>query len=338
MDIDRYLVTNLPGWGRLAQLTGRVTAKPSSLSSDEVREFLALYQRASSQLSFARGHYDNPELTAELTTLVANANAVLYRRTASPTSTIRRFFTIYFPAAVWHLRKVVAVAALATFLPALALGLWLGNDTDSLDRLDSEANQAAYVDEQFEDYYSSEPAAEFATAVLLNNIRVSFTAFGVGIFFGVGSLAILALNGANLGVAWAVFIGAGQQSKFWGLIIPHGLLELSAIVLAGAAGMSVGFAMLAPGDRHRSAALAEEARRAVVVILGLILAFVVAGLIEGFITPGLPAIPRMAIGITVELVFVSYIVAFGRRAEALGFTGLASESLEGPRAQQALSI
>ncbi len=338
MDIDRYLVTNRPGWGRLAQLTGRVTSKPSSLSSDEVREFLALYQRGSSQLSFARGHYDNPELTAELTTLVANANAVLYRRTASPTSTIRRFFTIYFPAAVWHLRKVVVVAALATFLPALALGLWLGNDTDSLDQLDSQANQAAYVDEQFEDYYSSEPAAEFATAVLLNNIRVSFTAFGVGIFFGVGSLAILALNGANLGVAWAVFIGAGQQSKFWGLIIPHGLLELSAIVLAGAAGMSIGFAMLAPGDRHRSAALAEEARRAVVVILGLILAFVVAGLIEGFVTPGLPAIPRVAIGIVVELVFVSYIVAFGRRAEALGFTGLASESLEGTRARQALSI
>lgn len=102
--------------------------------------------------------------------------------------------------------------------------------------------------------------------------------------------------------------------------------------------MSIGFAMLAPGDRHRSAALTEEARRAVVVILGLILVFVVAGLIEGFITPGLPAVPRVAIGVVVELVFVSYIVAFGRRAEALGFTGLASESLEGARAQQALTI
>ncbi len=338
MDIDRYLVTNRPGWGRLTQLTGQVASKPSALSSDEVKEFLTLYQRASSQLSFARGHYGNPELTAELTTLVANANAVIYRRTSSPASSFRRFFTIYFPAAVWHLRKTIGVAALATFLPALALGLWLGNDVDSLNALDDEASQAAYVDEQFEDYYSSEPAAEFATAVLLNNIRVSFTAFGAGILFGVGTLFILAFNGANLGVAWAVFIAAGQQSKFFGLIIPHGLLELSAIVLAGAAGMSIGFAMLAPGDRHRSAALAEEARRAIVVVIGLILVFIVAGLIEGFVTPGLPAIPRITIGVAVEAVFVTYIVAFGRRAADLGFTGLASESLEGTRAHQALSI
>ncbi|MEZ5228287.1 MAG: hypothetical protein R2710_16930 [Acidimicrobiales bacterium] len=68
-------------------------------------------------MSFARGHYDNPELTAELTTLVANANAVLYRRTSSPTSAFRRFFTVFFPAAIWHLRRFVAVAAVVTFLP-----------------------------------------------------------------------------------------------------------------------------------------------------------------------------------------------------------------------------
>ncbi len=338
MDIDRYLVTNRPGWGRLTHLTTQVNTRPSTLSSDEVREFLTLYQRASSQLSFARGQYDNPELTAELTTLVANANAVLYRRTSSPASTFRRFFTIFFPAAVWHLRKVVAVAALVTFVPAAAIGLWLGNDDVSLNALDDEANRAAYVNEDFEDYYSSEPAAQFASAVLLNNIRVSFTAFGAGILFGVGTLFILAYNGANLGVAWAVFIAAGQQSKFFGLIIPHGLLELSAIVLAGAAGMSIGFAMLAPGDRHRSAALAEEARRAVVVILGLILVFIVAGFIEGFVTPGLPAIPRITVGVAVELIFVTYVVAFGRRAAALGFTGLASETLEGARSRQALSV
>ncbi len=338
MDIDRYLVTNRPGWGRLSQLTGQVSRRPRSLSSDEVREFLALYQRASSQLSFARGHYDNAELTAELTTLVANANAALYRRTSSPTATFRRFFTIFFPAAVWHLRKVVLVAALVTFLPTIAIGTWLGNDDVSLDALAPEATQAAYVDEQFEDYYSSAPAAEFATAVLINNIRVSFLAFSVGILFGVGTLFILAYNGANLGMAWAVFIAAGQQSKFFGLIIPHGLLELSAIVLAGAAGMSIGFALLAPGDRHRSAALAEESRRAIVVILGLILVFTMAGFIEGFITPGLPVVPRVLIGVAVEAVFVTYLVAFGRRAAANGFTGLASETLEGARSRQALSV
>lgn len=336
MDIDRYLVTNRPAWGRLAELTARIGRRPSSLYHDEVREFLSLYQQASSQLSFARGHYDNPELTAELTTLVGNANAVLYRRSSSPTATVRRFFVISFPAAVWHLRRTVGVSAAALLLPAAVVAVWLANDQRALDLAAPEAERAAYVEEDFEAYYSSAPASEFATSVLINNIQVSFLAFALGIAFGVGTLYVLVLNGANVGAALALFISAGQQSRFWGLVIPHGLLEISAIVLAGAAGMSIGFSILAPGDRHRSVALAEESRRAIVVIIGLMLVFVVAGLIEAFVTPGLPTVPRVMIGVIVQLAFVTYIVSFGRRAAQLGFTGRSDEQLEGVRARLAL--
>ncbi len=336
MDIDRFLVTNRPAWGELTELTRRAQRRPSSLDTDQVARFLRLYQQTSSQLSYARTRYDDPELTAELTTLVGNANAVLYRRTASPASTVRRFFTIGFPAAVWHLRRTIAVAALVTFLPTAVMAIWLGNDQRALDIVAPETERAAYVEEDFEAYYSSAPASQFATAVLINNIRVSFLAFAAGIFLGVGTIALLAFNGANVGLALAVFIGAGQQSRFWGLILPHGLLELSAVVIAGAAGMSIGFAILAPGDRTRASAFVEEARRSVVVIIGLMLVFVVAGLIEGFVTPGLPTAPRVLFGATVEALFVAYIVAFGSRAAANGFTGLASEQLEGAGARLSL--
>ncbi len=337
MDIDRYLVTNRPGWGRLADLTSRVGRKPSSLDPDDVKQFVRLYEQASSQLSFARAHYDDPRLTAELTTLVGNANAVLYRRSSSPTASIRRFFAISFPAVVWHLRITIAVAAVVTFLPAAVFAVWLGNDERALDLALPEAERAAYVDEEFEDYYRSAPASQFATEVLINNIRVSFVAFGAGIFLGLGTVFILAYNGVNLGMALAVFIAADQQSKFWGLVIPHGLLELTAIVLAGAAGMSIGFAVLAPGDRSRGAAFTEEARRAVLVIIGLILIFTLAGLIEGFVTPGLPTVPRVLIGVVVEAAFIAYVVAFGRRAAELGFTGLSTEHLEGSTGHRSLA-
>lgn len=309
------------------------------MTSEEVDEFVQLYQRVSTHLSFARSHFGDADLTAELTTTVAAANASLYRRTSSPAAGLRRFFAVSFPAAVWHLRWFVVVAAVATFLPALIVGVWMASTEEAIGYVGTEAELAAYVDEDFEDYYSSEPASQFATTVLVNNIRVSFLAYAAGVLLGVGTVFILAYNGANLGVAWALFIVADEQQKFWGLILPHGLLELSAVVVAGAAGMALGWAIVAPGDRPRSAAFTEEARRSVVVILGLIVAFITAGIIEGFITPSpFPTWVRVGIGIAVEAAFISYIVAFGRRAADQGLSGLIEEGFEGPTAQAVLKV
>lgn len=337
-DLDRYLAHNRPSWDRLSQLTKQVQSRPGTLQPLEVDEFLRLYQRVSSQLSFARHHYKDPSLTAELNQLTADANAALYRRTASPAAGLRRFFVISFPAAVWKLRRAVATAALITFLPAAIMAIWFAQSPAALDAAAPEALRAAYVEEDFEAYYSSEPAGQFATKVLVNNIQVSFLAFALGVFCCVGTVYVLAYNGANIGMALGVFAAAGQQPKFWGLILPHGLLELSAVVIAGAAGLSMGWAIIAPGDRTRSGAFTEEARRSVAVVLGLVLAFIVAGIIEGFVTPGLPTVPRIAVGVVVETAFVVYIVSFGRRAEARGLTGLASEELEGESARAALRI
>ncbi|MCP4221950.1 MAG: stage II sporulation protein M [Actinomycetia bacterium] len=339
MDLDRYLANNRPTWDRLAELAGRARHRPASLSPDEVDELIALYQRVSTQLSFARDHYADPTLTVELTSIVAAANATLYRRTSSPGAAWRRFFAVSFPAAVWHLRRFVAIAALATLLPAAIVAIWLSSTEEALAYVGTEAERAAYVDEEFEAYYSSEPAAQFATEVLINNIQVSFTAFAAGVLAGAGSVLILIYNGANVGVALSMFIVADQQSRFWGLILPHGLLELSAVVIAGAAGMALGWALVAPGDRTRGDAFTQEARRAVVVIMGLVLAFITAGIIEGFITPSpLPTLARVGVGLAIELAFVTYIIVFGRRAASEGLTGLASEGLEGPTGRAVLDL
>lgn len=339
MDLDRFLALNRPAWDRLADLTRRARSRPASLAPAEVDEFVTLYQRASTQLSFARTHYGDPGLTNELNLLVAGANSAIYRRTASPTAGLRRFFLVSFPGAIWHVRRYVAVAAVALLAPMVIVGIWLGSNDEALAYAAPEAERAAYVDTEFEEYYSSEPAGQFATEVTVNNIQVSFFAYAAGVLLGLGTVFILVYNGIAVGVALGLFIDAGQQGRFWGLILPHGLLELTAVIVAGAAGMAVGWALVAPGDATRGAAFTEAARRSVVVILGLVVVFVTAGLIEAFVTPSpLPTAARVGLGALVEAVFVLYVWTFGRRAEALGLTGLATEELEGDTARAVLQV
>src|SRR5690606_21220398 len=141
-------------------------------------------------------------------------------------------------------------------------------------------------------------------------------------------IAILVLNGLNIGVAAGLFASAGQLPKFFGLILPHGLLELTAVVIAGGAGLQMGWAVLVPGDRTRPAALAEEGRRSVVLVIGTVAAFVVAGLIEGFVTPApLPTLVRVAVGALVWGAFLLWVVGRGRIAADAGFTGHPQDDL-----------
>ena len=330
MDIDRYLVQNQPGWDRLAQLASRARWRRSSLTAAEIDELVAAYQRTSAQLSHARTTYRDPDLTARLTGLVAESSAAIYGQRSRPDRAVGRFFADTFPAAVWHLRRFVVVATLVTFLPAIGVAVWLTHDQAALDRSASPSYRQAYVEDRFEQYYSDQPSAVFFTKVTTNNIQVSFVAFALGLFAAVPGAYILGLNGLALGQAAGWMIAAGDGARFFGLILPHGLLELSAIVIAGAAGLALGWSWIAPGDRRRSDALAVEGRRAAAVVLGLMATFIAAGTIEGFLTgSGLPAVVRVGVGASAWVAFVGYLVLRGRDAAGRGLTGALGE--EGAR-------
>ena len=313
-------------------MTKRAGRNVGRLSPAELEELVALYNRTSSHLSYVRTYYGDPGLVARLTSLIAGASAVVYGTRPRSLRGLGRFFTTTFPAAVWHLRRFAAVSALLLLLPAAAMGVWLANSPSAVEATGPEAARQAYIERDFEEYYSSEPAAAFASQVFWNNFRVGFLAFAGGIAFCVLTGVILVFNGGNIGVAAGVFAAAGQQAKFWGLILPHGLLELTAVILAGAAGLRLGWAIIDPGDRPRRVALAEEGRRSVVLALGLALAFGVAGLIEGFVTGStLSTGLRVGIGVAAELAFVFYLVTFGRAAAAQGLTGGLGEDGPGRR-------
>lgn len=329
MHVDEFIHVNQPVWDRLGDLTARGGRRARSLPPDEVRELVELYQRTSTHLSLARSRYHDPSLTAALTTRVARAGAVIYGTRPRTLRAAGRFVTDTFPAAVWHDRWFLLASTLIFLLPALVIGLWLGSSPQALEAAAPEALREAYVTEDFADYYTNLASGEFAATVTTNNIRVGILAFASGILLAVPTVIVLALNGANLGFAWGLFIAAGEQPRFWGLIAPHGLLELSAVFVAGAVGLRLGWTLIDPGDRRRGEALVEEGRRAVAVVIGLVGVFVVAGLIEGFVTGApWPTWLRVGIGVAAQTVFVLLIVVRGRAAARRGLTGALGEQAE----------
>src|SRR5438874_1219010 len=212
-------------------------------------------------------------------------------------------------------------------LTALAIAGWLTHSPAALDASAPAAVREAYVHGEFEDYYSSQPAEAFAAEVFTNNVQVGFFAFAGGIPVCLPTVRVLVFNGARLGEVAGLFASVGQSGKFWGLVLPHGLLELTGVFIAGAAGLMLGWSLIDPGDRPRSTALLEEGRRAIVIVLGLIAVFGAAGSIEGFVTGHVGStVVRVGIGAAAESAFLLYVVQRGRDAARRGVTGALGEA------------
>lgn len=319
MDIDAFVATHQYSWHRLEQLT-RQARKLSSVGPAELDELVALYQRTGSHLAHARLNFRADDaLVGRLTFLVAEAHGVLYgTRATDPGRSIVRFFTVSFPAAVWSIRWFIAWSAALTLVPWTVLQVWIGVSPEAFDLTADEAVRTAYIEQDFESYYSSQPAQNFASQVFLNNVRVGILAFAAGILLCVFTAAILVYNGANGGVAGGLFTHVGEWERFWGLILPHGLLEISAVIVAGGAGLRLGWTVISPGDRTRWRALTDDGRYIGNVLIGLVLAFAIAGLIEGFVTGRpWPTSLRVGIGVLAFVAFWGWPVLYGRRAAAI---------------------
>ncbi|GAC1313207.1 MAG: stage II sporulation protein M [Acidimicrobiales bacterium] len=327
MDIDRFLGANRPVWDRLAVLCDRADRGIRRLSAPELDELVRLYQRTSAHLSYAQTYFTDAALTARLTTLVGRANAIVYGTRARSMRAFGRFFTVTFPAAVWDARRFVALSAALFFGPAVVMGVWIAHSRQAVNAIGSPALRQAYLNHDFAAYYRSRPSAEFAAQVQTNNIRVAFQAFAGGIAGCVLTAVVLVQNGVGLGQSAGLFAAAGRQAEFYGLVVPHGLLELTSIIVAGGAGLRLGWSWIAPGDRSRLEALAHEGRRSVAIVLGLVVTFLVAGTIEGFVTGSTLVTPvRVGIGVAAETLFVIYVVVFGRASAAAGLTGELGEA------------
>ncbi len=320
MDLDAYVAAHRAEWQRLEGLVGRAS-RPSRLTGPEVDEVVDLYQRVATHLSVVQSTGREPQLVGRLSSLVARARgSVAGGRSASWRDAVR-FLSRDFPAVVYRTRWWWGGAALGFLVVAVAFGVWVAQDPQVQSALADPEQVRALVETDFEGYYSAAPPQDFAAQVFTNNAYVAAQA----VLFGILLLPVpyvLLQNALNVGVSGGLLAANGRAGLFFGLVLPHGLLELTAVFVAAGLGLRLGWTVVDPGRRTRSAALAQEGRALVSGALGLALVLLVSGVIEAFVTPsGLPTWARIGIGVLAEALFLAWVFGPGRRAHRAGVTG-----------------
>ncbi|MFD7631761.1 stage II sporulation protein M [Streptomyces sp. NPDC059851] len=320
MDLDVFVTAHRAEWDRLEQLLGR----GRRLTGAEADELVSLYQRTATHLSLIQSSTPDPMLTGRLTQLVARARSTVTGTRRGSWRDAARFFTEGFPAAVYGSRRWWIPTALLSTLLGVLIGWWVAThpEVQAAIAAPEELKALTQPGGGYETYYSSHPAASFAAKVWTNNAQAAAMCLVLGAFLGIPVLWILFLNMVNLGVGIGLMTSAGRLDVFLGLILPHGLLELTAVFVAAGTGLRLGWTVIDPGPRTRRAALAEQGRAALGMAIGLAAVLFVSGLIEGFVTPsGLPTWARIGIGVAAEALFLAYVYVWGGRAARAGETG-----------------
>ena len=316
VDLDAFVAAHRGEWNRLEHL-----ARHGSVSGAEADEILDLYQRVATHLSVVRSAAPDPSLVTYLSSLLARARTRSAGSRSVAWSDLRGFFIDAFPAALYRTRRWWIVIALANLGISLFIGWWFLSHPQFESSLMSPSEIDKLVNTDFESYYSEFAASSFAARVWTNNAWLTAICIAMGIL-GVPVVYLLFQNVLNLAAIGAIMVNHDRASLFFGLIVPHGLLELTAVFIAGGTGLRLFWAWIDPGPRPRAQAIAEEGRSAVAVALGLVVVLAVSGVIEAFVTPSpLPTWARITIGVIAELAFILYVFTVGRWACQRGVTG-----------------
>ncbi|WP_394941476.1 stage II sporulation protein M [Psychromicrobium sp. YIM B11713] len=326
MDLDAFTIVHREEWARLKELAAR-----RRLSGVEADELLKLYQSTSTHLSMIRSVAPENALSASLSTLLARARTRFTGARSNALEDFAAFFVVTLPVAFYRLRWLTVSIAVAFLLVALFYGVWVANTPEVLKAMGSDADFRRYVDQEFVNYYSENPAASFAGQVWTNNAWVAAreVAFGItGLFVP----AVLYENASSLGTSAGVMFAYDRGDVFFSYILPHGMMEMTAIFIAGAAGLKIFWAWISPGPRRRSEALAIEARSLITAAIGLALVLLISGMVEGFVTPSsLPVWLKITIGALVLAAYWSYALILGGRAAKAGYSADLKEEDSGAR-------
>jgi uncharacterized membrane protein SpoIIM required for sporulation len=318
VDVDAFVLTHRGTWDRLDQLV----KKRRSLTGAEIDELVELYQRVSTHLSMLRSASSDSLLIGRLSSLIAGARAAVTGAHAPLSSTFVRFWTVSFPVVAYRTWRWWLATAVAFFAVVLVIALWVAGNPEVQSAIGTPSDIDELVNHDVASYYSDHPALAFALQVWVNNSWVAAKCIAFSVVLGLPIPVVLFQNAANLGLIAGLMFQAGKGGILLGLLAPHGLLELTAVFLAAATGMRLGWSVISPGDRPRGQVLAEQGRGVVSVAVGLVGVLLISGLIEALVTPSsLPTFVRVAIGIIAELAFLSYIGYFGSRAAKAGETG-----------------
>lgn len=318
MELDAYIAAHRAEWARLEELV----ARRRHLSGPEIDELVTSYQRVSTHLSVIRSHAPDAIVIGRLSGLIARARSVVTGAHTPTRRDLATFFTGTFPAELYRTARWWVPTAVVSLLVAVAIGWWVVANPGMQADLLPPGEVQRLVEHDFADYYSADPAGDFALRLWANNAWVAAQCLILGVGLGIPVIWVLWQTMLNGGVIGGFMATYDRADVFFGLITPHGLLELTAVFVAAGAGLRLGWTVVDPGPRTRLHALAETGRATLGLALGLAVVLGISGLIEAFVTPsGLPTAGRIAIGVIAETAFLAYVIGFGRRAARAGQTG-----------------
>lgn len=297
-----------------------------ALPETEVSRFAALYRGLAADLARARSYRASGDLLYALERWVAAGHNLLYRPAQRSWRLLGRWLAAGFPALVRRRWRPILFASAVFYLPALVAYAAIRLDPPRARELlpaavIARAEEAPQRTAQGKGYVEVPelfmPA--MATGIIANNVQVTFGAFAGGVLAGVGTVLVLVFNGVFLGAVAALFANHGSALQLWTFVLPHGITELTAICIAGGAGVWLGSAIVLPGRRTRGEVLVERGREAVALLGGTVFLLVIAGIIEGFVSPStLPGAVKFAVAAAVALLLFAYLLLAGREEDALG--------------------
>jgi uncharacterized membrane protein SpoIIM required for sporulation len=320
MKVERFISEREGDWRALDELLragGRW--RRDRRGAQDVLRLGALYRGAAADLALARRGHPGDPIVPRLESLVARARQAVYAEEPRRGS-LRTFFARTYWVRVRERPLPLLLAIALLLVPAVLAALWALDDTGAAVGLVPGQFRGA-VEPVGDTGMTTAQTAAFSGTVMTNNIQVTFLAFAAGLVFGLGTAFVLVYNGAVLGAVAGGAIAGGNGAEFAQFVTAHGIIELSCIAVAAAAGMRIGYAIVAPGPRARTRALAEEARLSIAIVLGTVPWVILAGIIEGFVTrAGVGLIPGLVLGVGVGAVYWALVVVRGRPRPAPALT------------------
>lgn len=303
-----WLERRINRWQQFADAVKKKSDNPDQ-PFDNVTGLVRDFRALAGDLSLARSVMPGSRLTKQLEILFTQANELIYRQPNSIWRDVVNIHREQIGAIVWRMRRVIAVTVLLFIICGLVGAVMITAEPELVGLFASEQMiEHVHRGELWTDgLLNIMPSAVLSISIISNNIMVTLFAFVLGALLGLGTLYIIGLNGLMLGGIFAYTAKFDLAERLLGFIVAHGIVELSVICLAGAAGVGLGEALVRPGKCRRIEAFEREVAKAGKLLVVCIPFLIGAGIIEGYISPNddYGLMSRLVIGLCYEILFIS---------------------------------